>query len=99
LKSEVEDLADAFLTESRIAAFPGRRNHRMSNRLPVGLLSANIGGSLQPALHEEAAAAAGMVGHYHLMGCRRPTTMHFARLPKPDDWTDCGGTSIRRTCQ
>jgi len=38
----------------------------------VGLLGANIGGSLSPALHEDAAAAAGMVGHYHLMDVDGP---------------------------
>jgi len=33
----------------------------------VGLIGRNIGGSLAPALHEDAFAAAGTVGHYHLM--------------------------------
>lgn len=44
----------------------------MSNRMLVGLLGANIGQSLAPALHEDAAAAAGMVGHYHLMDVDGP---------------------------
>lgn len=44
----------------------------MSNRLLLGLLGANIGKSLAPALHEDAAAAAGMVGHYHLMDVDGP---------------------------
>jgi len=44
----------------------------MSNRMLVGLLGANIGGSLSPALHEDAAAAAGMAGHYHLMDVDGP---------------------------
>ena len=39
----------------------------MTSRKLVGLIGANIGGSLSPALHEDAFAAAGMVGHYHLM--------------------------------
>jgi shikimate dehydrogenase len=39
----------------------------MSGRMLVGLIGSNIGGSLSPALHEDAFAAAGMVGHYHLM--------------------------------
>jgi shikimate dehydrogenase len=39
----------------------------MSARVLVGLIGSNIGGSLSPALHEDAFAAAGMVGHYHLM--------------------------------
>ena len=33
----------------------------------VGLIGANISRSLSPALHEDAFAACGMVGHYHLM--------------------------------
>jgi len=36
-------------------------------RLLVGLIGANIQGSLSPALHEDAFAAAGITGHYHLM--------------------------------
>lgn len=44
----------------------------MSNRMLVGLLGANISQSLAPALHEDAAAAAGMVGHYHLMDVDGP---------------------------
>jgi shikimate dehydrogenase len=36
-------------------------------RMLVGLIGANIGQSLSPALHEDAFAALGMVGHYHLM--------------------------------
>jgi shikimate dehydrogenase len=39
----------------------------MTPRKLVGLIGSNIGGSLSPALHEDAFAAAGMVGHYHLM--------------------------------
>ena len=39
----------------------------MSGRRLVGLIGANIQQSLSPALHEDAFAAAGMVGHYHLM--------------------------------
>ena len=40
---------------------------QIQGRKLVGLIGANIGGSLSPALHEDAFAAAGMVGHYHLM--------------------------------
>jgi shikimate dehydrogenase len=39
----------------------------MSRRMLVGLIGSHIGGSLSPALHEDAFAAAGMAGHYHLM--------------------------------
>jgi shikimate dehydrogenase len=37
------------------------------NRMLVGLIGRNIMSSLAPALHEDAFAASGMVGHYHLM--------------------------------
>lgn len=39
----------------------------MSTRTLLGLIGANIGASLAPALHEDACAALGIVGHYHLM--------------------------------
>jgi shikimate dehydrogenase len=38
----------------------------------VGLIGVNIGQSLAPALHEDAFAAAGMTGHYHLMDGETP---------------------------
>jgi shikimate dehydrogenase len=39
----------------------------LGKRLLVGLIGANIQGSLSPALQEDACAAAGIAGHYHLM--------------------------------
>jgi shikimate dehydrogenase len=39
----------------------------MSGRRLVGLIGGNILQSLSPALHEDAFAALGVVGHYHLM--------------------------------
>jgi shikimate dehydrogenase len=39
----------------------------MGRRLLIGLIGANIQGSLSPAMHEDAFAAAGIAGHYHLM--------------------------------
>lgn len=44
----------------------------MTQRMLVGLIGANIGKSLAPALHEDAFAACGMVGHYHLMDVDGP---------------------------
>ena len=41
-------------------------------RMLVGLIGINIGQSLAPALHEDAFAAAGMTGHYHLMDAESP---------------------------
>jgi shikimate dehydrogenase len=43
----------------------------MRKRLLLGLIGANIQGSLSPALHEDAFAAAGVAGHYHLMDLDR----------------------------
>ena len=43
----------------------------MRTRLLVGLIGANIQNSLSPALHEDACAAAGIAGHYHLMDLDR----------------------------
>jgi shikimate dehydrogenase len=42
-------------------------------RILVGLIGANIMKSLSPALHEDALAAAGLIGHYHLMDVDRLT--------------------------
>jgi shikimate dehydrogenase len=39
----------------------------MQERCLVGLVGVNISKSLSPALHEDAFAAAGIAGHYHLM--------------------------------
>lgn len=39
----------------------------MTSRMLVGLIGTNIGKSLAPALHDDAFAAAGVAGHYHLM--------------------------------
>ena len=41
-------------------------------RLLIGLIGGNIGGSLSPALHEDACAAIGIGGHYHLMDVDGP---------------------------
>jgi len=43
----------------------------MKERVLIGLIGANIQGSLSPALHEDAFAAAGITGHYHLMDLDR----------------------------
>ena len=55
-------------------ALPGRRTGSsdigdiaMTSRMLVGLIGTNIQKSLAPALHEDAFAAAGVAGHYHLM--------------------------------
>jgi shikimate dehydrogenase len=43
------------------------RHIYMNKRVLVGLIGADITGSLSPAVHEDAFAALGWVGHYHLM--------------------------------
>ncbi|HEX2888038.1 shikimate dehydrogenase [Vineibacter terrae] len=43
----------------------------MRKAMLVGLVGSNITRSLSPALHEDAFAAAGIVGHYHLMDVSR----------------------------
>ena len=43
----------------------------MRKSMLVGLIGSNISHSLSPALHEDAFAAAGIVGHYHLMDVAR----------------------------
>ena len=42
-----------------------------TNRILVGLIGANIQGSLSPRMHEDAFAAAGLHGFYHLMDLER----------------------------
>ena len=46
----------------------------------VGLIGATIGRSLSPALHEDAFAACGMEGHYHLMDSTTPRKRELAEL-------------------
>ena len=43
----------------------------MYERYLIGLIGANIQRSLSPALHEDAFAAAGIAGHYHLIDLDR----------------------------
>ena len=43
----------------------------MSKKYLIGLIGANIQRSLSPALHEDAFAAAGIAGHYHLIDLDR----------------------------
>ena len=46
----------------------------------VGLIGSNIAGSLSPALHEDAFAAIGMTGHYHLMDTGSPCAQSLPGL-------------------
>ena len=52
----------------------------MSNRILLGLIGANIMGSLSPALFADAFAAAGIDGFYHLMDMDRLRERRLAKL-------------------
>jgi shikimate dehydrogenase len=52
----------------------------MSRRILLGLIGANIQGSLSPALFTEAFAAAGMNGYYHLIDVDRLPCQDLPRL-------------------
>ncbi len=66
----------------------------MSNRMLVGLIGINIGQSLAPALHEDAFAAAGMTGHYHLMDAEIPRKRSLADLLSAARQAGFGGVNV-----
>jgi quinate/shikimate dehydrogenase (NAD+) len=66
----------------------------MSGRMLVGLIGINIGQSLAPALHEDAFAAAGMTGHYHLMDAETPRRRTLPDLLGAAGTAGFGGVNI-----
>lgn len=66
----------------------------MSNRMLVGLIGINIGQSLAPALHEDAFAAAGMTGHYHLMDADTPRKRSLPELLAAVRHAGFGGVNV-----
>jgi shikimate dehydrogenase len=66
----------------------------MSNRMLVGLIGINIGQSLAPALHEDAFAAAGMTGHYHLMDADTPRKRSLPDLLAAVRQSGFGGVNV-----
>jgi shikimate dehydrogenase len=66
----------------------------MSNRMLVGLIGINIGQSLAPALHEDAFAAAGMIGHYHLMDADTPRSRSLPDLLAAVRQAGFGGINV-----
>jgi len=66
----------------------------MSGRMLVGLLGINIGQSLAPALHEDAFAAAGMSGHYHLMDAETPRPRSLPDLLAAVRTAGFGGVNV-----
>src|SRR5258707_12884086 len=66
----------------------------MGGRMLVGLIGINIGQSIAPALHEEAFAAAGMTGHYHLMDAGTPRKRALPDLLAAARLAGFGGVNV-----
>lgn len=71
----------------------------MQTRLLVGLIGANIQGSLSPALHEDAFAAAGIAGHYHLMDLDRLPDRRLDELFAAMRVTGFDGVNVTYPCK
>jgi shikimate dehydrogenase len=71
----------------------------MRTRLLVGLIGANIQGSLSPALHEDACAAAGIAGHYHLMDLDRLPGRTVDELLAAMQVTGFDGANVTYPCK
>jgi shikimate dehydrogenase len=71
----------------------------MQTRLLVGLIGANIQGSLSPALHEDACAAAGIAGHYHLMDLDRLPGRRLDELLAAMQVTGFDGVNVTYPCK
>lgn len=68
-------------------------------RMLVGLIGANIQKSLSPALHEDALAAAGIRGHYHLMDLDRLPGRGLADLLSAARTAGFAGVNITYPCK
>lgn len=68
-------------------------------RTLVGLIGANIMGSLSPALHEDAFAAAGIRGHYHLMDLDRLPERRLENLLAAVKTAGFAGVNITYPCK
>src|SRR5260221_6840091 len=66
----------------------------MGGRMLVGLIGINIGQSIAPALHEDAFAAAGMTGHYHLMDAGTPRKRSLPDLLAAARLAGFGGVNV-----
>lgn len=71
----------------------------MRTRLLVGLIGANIQNSLSPALHEDACAAAGIVGHYHLMDLDRLPGRRLNELLAAAQAAGFAGVNVTYPCK
>lgn len=65
----------------------------------VGLIGANIMKSLSPALHEDAFAAAGLRGHYHLLDLQRLPGRTLADLMAAVTNAGFSGVNITSPCK
>jgi shikimate dehydrogenase len=65
----------------------------------VGLIGSNIQGSLSPALFEDACAAAGLVGHYHLMDLDRLAGRRLSDLLAAARVAGFAGLNITYPCK
>lgn len=69
-------------------------------RYLLGLIGANIQRSLSPALHEDALAAAGLGGHYHLIDIERPASaVALARLLDAVRVLGFAGVNVTHPCK
>jgi shikimate dehydrogenase len=68
-------------------------------RTLVGLIGANITGSLSPALHEDAFAAAGIRGHYHLMDLDRLPERRLENLLAAVKTAGFAGVNVTFPCK
>jgi shikimate dehydrogenase len=71
----------------------------MREAILVGLIGSNIQGSLSPALFEDACAAAGLVGHYHLMDLDRLPGRHLPDLLAAARIAGFAGLNITFPCK
>jgi shikimate dehydrogenase len=68
-------------------------------RTLVGLIGANIMSSLSPALHEDAFAAAGVRGHYHLMDLDRLPGRRLEHLLEAAKTAGFAGVNVTFPCK
>ena len=71
----------------------------MRRSIFVGLIGANIGESLSPALFEDACAAAGIRGHYHLMDLDQAPGRSLADLIQAVRTVGFRGVNITHPCK
>jgi shikimate dehydrogenase len=70
-----------------------------TSRVLVGLIGANIQKSLSPALHEDAFAAAGIRGHYHLMDLDRLPGRRLGDLLSAARTAGFAGVNVTYPCK